>query len=197
VTGAVGNGDFDDIRETLRRTARAQRARLADGARVEAAQAAAEHFERDVPYDQGDVIAVYWPIREEIDTKPLLLTLMDAGLTVCLPVVKGQDKPLAFRVWEPDAALYEAGFGTLAPGDFAPETLPDIVVIPLVGFDRTGTRLGYGRGYYDRTIAALEKKPLLVGYAFAIQELPDIPRADHDIPLDVLVTEDGVRRFDN
>lgn len=189
--------DFGDIKETLRQTAKAQRARLADGARVEAAQAAAEHFERDVPYDQGDVIAVYWAIREEIDTKPLLLSLMDAGLTVCLPVVKGQDEPLVFRVWEPDATLFEAGFGTLAPGDFAPEVIPDVIVVPMLGFDRVGTRLGYGRGYYDRTVAAFEKKPLLVGYAFSAQELPDIPRADHDMPLDLLVTELGVRRFDN
>jgi 5-formyltetrahydrofolate cyclo-ligase len=181
----------------LREKVKVQRARLVGGDRTEAARLAAVNFERDVPYDQGDVIAAYWPIRDEIDSKPLLLSLMDAGVTVCLPVTVGENVPLVFRVWEPDAPLFEAGFGTLAPGALAPAAAPDILVIPMLGFDRTGTRLGYGRGYYDRTIAAFENKPLLVGYAFSAQELPDIPREDHDIPLNMLVTEEGVTRFDN
>ena len=188
---------IEQAKDALRKTARARRTGLADGARAEAARAAAYHFETDVPYDMGDVIAAYWPIRDEMDSRPLLLSLMDAGLTVCLPVIAGNAQPLIFRVWEPDAPLYEAGLGTLAPGDLAPAAVPDIMVMPLLGFDKSGTRLGYGGGYYDRTIEVASKKPLLVGYAFATQELPEIPREDHDVPLDLLVTEAGVRRFDN
>ena len=122
---------------------------------------------------------------------------MDAGVTVCLPVIAGDEKPLFFRVWDPDASLFEAGFGTLAPGDDAPLAIPDIMVLPLVGFDGAGTRIGYGRGYYDRTISSLAAKPLLVGYAFSVQELDAIPSEAHDVPLDLVVTELGVRRFGN
>ncbi len=98
-------------------------------------------------------------------------------------------------MWEQGASLYEAGFGTLAPSELAPREEPDIIIMPLLGFDSRGTRLGYGGGYYDRTLAGLGKKPLLVGLAFAAQELDEIPREPHDVPLDVIVTEAGVRHF--
>ncbi|MBU1175820.1 MAG: 5-formyltetrahydrofolate cyclo-ligase [Alphaproteobacteria bacterium] len=193
----MADSDFDDLKAALRDTARSQRARVASGDRAEAAKQAAEHFLSGVPFAKTDAIALYWPIRDEIDCKPLLLKLMEAGQTICLPVVVGSDASLVWRVWEPDAPLFESGFGTLAPGDLAPEAVPDIMVMPLLGFDRAGTRLGYGRGYYDRTIAAAPNRPLLVGYAFSAQELNEIPHAGHDVPLDLIVTEAGVRRFDN
>jgi 5-formyltetrahydrofolate cyclo-ligase len=111
-------------------------------------------------------------------------------------VVAGDEAPLELRVWEADAPLYEAGFGTLAPSDLAPRAVPDLVLMPLLGFDSAGTRLGYGGGYYDRTLAILPKKPMLVGLAFAAQELDQIPRALHDVPLDAIITENGVRFFE-
>jgi 5-formyltetrahydrofolate cyclo-ligase len=77
----------------------------------------------------------------------------------------------------------------------APQAEPDIILVPMLGFDRYGTRLGYGGGYYDRTLASLTKKPKLVGLAFAVQELPLIPRDTHDIPLDLVITEAGVHQF--
>ncbi len=120
---------------------------------------------------------------------------MDSLQPVCLPVVLGDEQPLDMRLWEQGAPLYPSGFGTLAPSEIAPRVEPDIVVMPLLGFDAKGTRLGYGGGYYDRTLAAMKKRPLLVGYAFAAQELPSIPREPHDRPLDLIVTEAGVRRF--
>lgn len=193
----MADTEFEYQRAALRDKARMQRAHMSARGRDDAAKKAAGIFLETVSYNASDIIALYWPIREEIDCKPLLLALMDAGQTVCLPVVMGDNMPLLFRIWEPDAPLFESGFGTLAPGNLAPEAAPDIVVIPLLGFDGNGTRLGYGRGYYDRTIAAASKKPRLVGYAFAIQELTEIPRAAHDVPLDFMVTEAGVRRFDN
>lgn len=191
------DNEFEIIKETLREKAREQRATVDGAARIDAAKAAAAHFGKSVPLSGDAVVAAYWPIRDELDSKPLLLEMMDAGRTVCLPVIMGDARPLVFKVWEPDAPLFESGFGTLAPSELAPDAVPDVVIIPLLGFDRAGTRLGYGRGYYDRTIAAMETKPLMVGYAFSAQELPEIPREDHDVPLDFLVTEAGVRRFDN
>jgi 5-formyltetrahydrofolate cyclo-ligase len=99
------------------------------------------------------------------------------------------------RLWEQGAPLYPSGFGTLAPSEIAPRAEPDVVVMPLLGFDRRGTRLGYGGGYYDRTLAQMKKQPRLIGYAFAAQELPEIPREPHDRPLDAMVTEIGIRHF--
>lgn len=179
----------------LRLEALSRRAKMAQADRPDAALRAMGHFLNAIPLEEDDVIACYWPIRDEIDCKPLLARLMDGGHHVCLPVVTGEDRPLDMRLWEQGAALYPSGFGTLAPADDAPRAEPDLLVIPLLGFDDRGTRLGYGRGYYDRTIAAMSKTPRLVGMAFAIQQLPAIPRAAHDVPLDFVVTEDGAMAF--
>jgi 5-formyltetrahydrofolate cyclo-ligase len=107
----------------------------------------------------------------------------------------GDAMPLQFRHWREGEPLYPGGFGTLVPDELASVLQPDLVIIPLLGFDKTGTRLGFGKGYYDRTIAVMDKRPTLVGYAFAAQELDSIPREPHDVPLDYLVTEAGVRQF--
>jgi 5-formyltetrahydrofolate cyclo-ligase len=120
---------------------------------------------------------------------------MDTGQPVCLPVVLGDSQPLELRLWQEGAPLYPSGFGTLAPPDDAPRAEPDIILMPLLGFDRLGTRLGYGGGYYDRTLEALSHKPKLIGFAFAAQELEHVPREPHDVPLDAVVTEKGARIF--
>lgn len=186
---------FEEHKARLREEAFARRARVQQADRPDAARAAAHNFFDAVPLDPGQVVAAYWPIRDEIDCKPLLTRLMDSGQPVCLPVVLGDEEPLELRLWENGQPLYPSGFGTLAPAETAPIVVPDIVIIPLLAFDRLGTRLGYGKGYYDRTLARIESKPLLVGYAFAGQELEFIPREDHDMPLDMLVTEAGVTKF--
>ena len=121
---------------------------------------------------------------------------MDSLQPVCLPVVLGDDLPLELRLWEQGTPLYEAGFGTLAPSELAPQVEPDVILMPLLGFDSRGTRLGYGGGYYDRTLEKLRKKPRLIGLAFAAQELEIVPREAHDVPLDMVITEQGVRSFE-
>lgn len=186
---------IDAAKAALRKKAHAIRAALAPDFRAEAAQAVAAHFFENIAFAPEDVIAGYWRIRDELDCQPILVRLMDGGQGVVLPVVAGPDAPLDLRLWQADAPLYEAGFGTLAPSDLAPRAAPDLILVPLLGFDAQGTRLGYGGGYYDRTIATLAKKPLLVGLAFAAQEMPDIPHETHDVPLDAVVTEEGVRFF--
>jgi 5-formyltetrahydrofolate cyclo-ligase len=186
---------FEEAKAALRREAHATRAALSQEDRDAAAKAVAGHFFESIAYAPEDVIAGYWRIRDELDCQPILIRLMDSGQKVVLPVVAGDEEPLDLRVWEADAPLYEAGFGTLAPSDLAPRAVPDVVLMPLLGFDNQGTRLGYGGGYYDRTLAVLPKKPMLIGLAFAAQELPHIPRDSHDVPLDAIVTEDGVRFF--
>ncbi|MET3924092.1 5-formyltetrahydrofolate cyclo-ligase [Devosia sp. 2618] len=185
----------EEAKAALRIKAHAARASLDHQERAEAAAAAAKHFFDGIALDPSHVVAAYWRIRDELDCQPILVRLMDSNQTVVLPVVLGDEEPLDLRVWEQGASLYEAGFGTLAPSDLAPRAEPDIVIMPLLGFDARGTRLGYGGGYYDRTLAKLKKKPLLVGLAYAVQELDDIPREAHDVPLDAIVTEAGVRHF--
>ena len=186
---------IEQAKAALRVKARAARAALAVDVRAEAAAAATGHFFDTVPLQPSDVVAAYWRIRDEMDCQPILVRLMHDGQTVVLPVVTGSDEPLEMRVWEEGAPLYEAGFGTLAPSDLAPQMEPDVMLVPLLGFDKFGTRLGYGGGYYDRTLAYMQKKPKLVGLAFAAQELDVIPREGHDVPLDMVVTEAGLRTF--
>lgn len=191
----VDTADIDAAKAGLREQALSQRAALRSSERADHAEAAAEHFFAHVKLSAAQRVGAYWPIRDEIDSRPVLVRLMDSGQPVLLPVVEGDQVPLTFRHWEEGAQLFEAGFGTLAPSETAPAWAPDVLVIPLLGFDKYGTRLGYGKGHYDRTIALLEKRPLVIGYAFSAQELDEIPRAEHDMPMDMLVTENGVRTF--
>lgn len=184
-----------DEKSTLRATAHEMRAKIGSTARNEAAQLAAKHFFDAVEIMEGQTISGYWPIRDELDCRPVLSRLVDDGHRVCLPVVMGDEAPLLFRLWALGQPLYPAGFGTLVPPEEAPCFEPDILIVPLLGFDSSGTRLGYGRGHYDRSIVGFAKRPYLVGYAFSSQELPNIPRAEHDVPLDMIVTERGARHF--
>jgi 5-formyltetrahydrofolate cyclo-ligase len=180
----------------LRRTARSRREALSPEFRAEASKSISFQFFDKVAFGPEDAIAGYWRIRDEVDCQPILVRLMDSAQTVILPVVTGAAEPLQFRIWGADAPLYEAGFGTLAPSDLAPRAEPDLILMPLLGYDRTGTRLGYGGGYYDRTLAAMTKRPMLVGLDFSAQALDHIPREAHDIPLDAVVTESGVEFFE-
>ena len=192
----MSDAKIEEAKAALRAAAHRKRAAFHPSLRSEAARIAAGHFFDRVPIETGEVVAGYWPIRDELDLRPVIARLMDSGQPVCLPVVLGDEQPLELRLWQDGAPLYEAGYGTLAPADDAPRAEPDVVLMPLLGFDKHGTRLGYGGGYYDRTLAALGKRPRLVGFAFALQEVDHIPREEHDVPLDAIVTEEGVRVFE-
>lgn len=186
---------IEEAKAALRVKAHAQRAAIANSVRADAGKAAAAYFFNGISLAPGEVVACYWRIRDEMDCQPILVRLMDSLQPVCLPVVLGEDEPLELRLWEQGAALYPAGFGTLAPAELAPQVEPDVIIMPLLGFDKHGTRLGYGGGYYDRTLAKLTRKPRLVGLAFASQEISEIPHEPHDVPLDAVVTEQGVIHF--
>jgi 5-formyltetrahydrofolate cyclo-ligase len=187
--------DIGAAKAALRASAQKKRASFHPGLRAEAATSAMAHFFANVELEPHEIVAGYWPIRDELDCRPIVAKLMDKGQPVCLPVVRGDDEPLELRLWQDGAPLYEAGFGTLAPEASAPKVTPDVILVPLLGFDKAGTRLGYGGGYYDRTLAALPRLPRLIGFAFALQEVDHIPRAPHDVPLDAIVTEEGLTRF--
>jgi 5-formyltetrahydrofolate cyclo-ligase len=179
----------------LRRQVLARRDAIGAEARAEASVAICAAAADLIAARHPAVVAGYWPIRSEVDCRPLLEKLLADGVAVALPVVTG-DHAILFRRWHRGDALAPAGFGTLGPSAAAAEAVPDVVVMPLAGFDTAGHRLGYGKGHYDRALARLRSaggRPYLVGLAFADQQVAPIPFEDHDIRLDMVVTERGLR----
>ena len=144
------------------------------------------------------VIAAYWPFRTEIDPRPLMLALHARGYRVVLPVVVRKAAPLKFRLWGPGATLVKAGLGGPAPDVGAPELEPDLLLVPMLAFDDTGFRLGYGGGFYDRTLERLRGlKPVrAVGAAYEAQRVPAVPRDVTDQRLDAILTEAGLADFE-
>ena len=140
-------------------------------------------------------ISGYWPIGSELDARPLLSALHERGHAIGLPVVTARGAPLLFRAWRPGASLVPASFGLQEPPDGAPLLVPEILIVPLVAFDRRGHRLGYGGGFYDRTLSGLRagdtagRRTLAIGIAFAAQELDEVPHGASDERLDWVVTE--------
>lgn len=142
-------------------------------------------------------VSGYWPMAEEMDVRPLMIRLHAAGHALALPVVVGKGKPLIFRRWQPGAALGAAGFGLHQPDADAPEVVPDILLVPLLAFDAAGYRLGWGGGFYDRTLAALRatRRVIAVGVAYAAQRVDNVPRTERDQRLDWVVTDEGSTEF--
>ncbi len=143
------------------------------------------------PPPAGAAVAGFWPMGREIDIRPLLVALHERGHKVLLPVTPQLGNPLSFRVWTPGAPLRHEKFGTHCPMPEAPEGVPDLLLVPLVAFDRAGRRLGYGGGFYDRTLAALPRATAL-GCAYAAQELDAVPADEHDVRLPAIATERGI-----
>ncbi|MBP7001349.1 5-formyltetrahydrofolate cyclo-ligase [Amaricoccus sp.] len=165
-----------------------------DGAGA-ARRAAAHALDVIAPLRHVRVVAVYLPMRSEIDPTPLMLALGGLGHVVAAPVIGGRGLPLSFRAWRPGAALARGPLG--APHPAEGETVePDLVVAPLLAFDAGGWRLGYGGGYYDRTLAGLRAARSLtaLGFAYAGQEVERVPRGPDDARLDAIVTEAGLIR---
>lgn len=131
-------------------------------------------------------IAGYWPMRSEADCRPVLAALAERGRPLCLPATVGD--ALEFRAWPLWGPLVPGGFGTLVPPAGAAAVTPAVLIVPLAAFDRRGFRLGYGKGFYDRAIAALPGVRT-VGIAYAAQEVARLPEEAHDRALDVIVTE--------
>lgn len=145
--------------------------------------------------------SAFWSMGSEIDTAPLLAALGTAGHQTCLPVVVAKAQPLIFRAWRSGEPMADGGFGTSIPPASAMTVIPDILFVPLLSFDRDGYRLGYGGGFYDRTLeklrlgAAPDAQPLAVGIAFSGQQVDTVPRGPHDQQLDWIATETGLMRI--
>jgi 5-formyltetrahydrofolate cyclo-ligase len=182
-----------EIKESLRRTAETVRA-AAHEADPGAGAALARYGMVVLGERSFTSIAGYWPIRTEIDIRPLLSALAENGRDTVLPVMAGRGESLIFRRWRPGTALDAGRFGTAHPPAAASAIEPDVLLVPLLAFDRRHRRLGYGAGFYDRTLASLRrrKRVLAIGVAFAAQEVQEVPADGWDEPLDLVLTERGV-----
>ena len=180
----------------LRKQVLARRDALPVSERIERSLAMADAVAH-ISFDPGTVISGFLPIRSEPDLRPLMAALRDRGARLCLPVVLDRET-IVFRDFVRGVELVDTGFGTIGPGADADVLDPDIMLMPLAGFDPVGNRLGYGAGHYDRAIARLKAKGRtvrLIGTAFETQAIDAIPAEDHDVPLDELITETGLRSF--
>jgi 5-formyltetrahydrofolate cyclo-ligase len=196
----VSQSYIDDAKSRLAENMRAVRREAHRGAGRDAAEAIRQSLgdarKQGLVIDADYIVSGYWPIRDELDIRRLLTGLHEEGMVCALPLVEGPDRPLQFRRWRPGDILEQRPFGLSEPSIAAPEMTPRIVLTPLLAVDPGGNRLGYGGGYYDRTLHELrQREPVTaVGICFEAQRVADVPHDRNDQPLDWIVTEKGVYR---
>lgn len=186
----TASSTIDDLKAALRRDAAAGRDALPPDERQAAAQTiAARKF--PLPVSPRAVVSGFMPLRSEISPLPLMQSLGEQGARLALPRIVGRGKPLSMRAWQFGGPLERGQWSIREPKPDAPEVDPDILLVPLLAFDRAGYRIGYGAGYYDMTLARLRslKTIVAVGIAFAAQEVPEIPKTPRDERLDLVLTE--------
>jgi 5-formyltetrahydrofolate cyclo-ligase len=187
--------DPAEEKRSARAAAMARRAALHAGLPGAARQAAGHLLDELARVRHLGTVSAYLPIRDELDPLPGMLALAGLGYRLCVPVIEGSGLPLRFREWAPGAAVVPGPFGVAVPseGDWL---VPEVLVVPMLAFDARAFRLGYGGGFYDRTLAALraDGEVLALGFAYAGQEVPLVPHGPRDQHLDAVVTEAGVVR---
>jgi 5-formyltetrahydrofolate cyclo-ligase len=182
--------NIESKKAELRREAIARRDTLPADARKAAADTiAARKF--PIPIVPGTIVSGFMPLKSEINPLPLMQKLAEAGAQLALPAIAGRGKPLNMRAWQWGEPLDRGQWGIREPKPTAPDVAPDILLVPLLAFDRAGHRIGYGAGYYDMTITALRarKSVTAIGIAFAAQEIPAVPVTPRDARLDLVLTE--------
>ncbi len=187
-----------DLKKQLRTEALARRDALDAGWRIEASLDMAGTAGAMIDVEPGTVVSGFWPMRSEVDVRPLMFALREKGARLCLPAILDRET-IVFRELVRGAALVEMGFGTAGPGAEADVLEPSIMLVPVAAFDSRGHRIGYGGGYYDRAIERLTANghaPRLIGVAFDCQQVALVPDEPHDAVLPEILTESGLRRFD-
>lgn len=189
------SGTAAETKRALRREFIARRAALDDRTRCAAGRYALLHLLGALGLRPDSVVAAFWPMAAEIDTRPLFEALAALGVATALPRVVAKGAPLAFHRFRPGDALLEAGMRVFEPLATALAVRPSIVVVPMVAFDAGGYRLGYGGGFYDRTLAALGPDVAAIGLAFEVQRAGALPHEATDVRLSSIVTETGVHHL--
>jgi 5-formyltetrahydrofolate cyclo-ligase len=184
-------------KRTLRSAMLAWRGGLDEAERRAAADGLLATLRREKPIATPAIVSGFWPIKEEIDIRPLMVDLINQGCQLALPVVQGKGLPLVFRAWRPGDALEAGVFGTLQPSAKREVIEPDALIVPLLACDEEGWRLGYGGGFYDRTLAGLRTKKTVtaVGVGFNDQLVPEVPHGPSDQRLDWLLTDKRAYAF--
>jgi len=180
-----------DDKRILRGTMLAWRGGLDEEERRAAAAGLVETWRLERPVETPTVVSGFWPMAEELDIRPLMIELHNQGCQLALPVVVAKRQPLVFRAWRPGDPLEAGVFGTLHPSPKREVVEPDALIVPLLACDEEGWRLGYGGGFYDRTLEALRAKKIVtaVGVGFNAQLLPEVPHGPSDQRLDWLLTD--------
>jgi 5-formyltetrahydrofolate cyclo-ligase len=183
---------MNSVPKSIARKAAFAARKLAHASADIATPEAAVHLLAAIGDPRGLCIAGYMPIRTEIDPLPAMRKLHAEGARLCVPVIEADGHPLKFRQWRPDGPMTDGPFGAQVPADGAWLT-PEVVIVPLVAFDLQLNRLGYGGGFYDRTLEQLRRTAPVraIGFAYAGQELPNVPQEPTDQPIDMVVTEHG------
>lgn len=188
---------FREQKKQLRAEALARRDALDPVWRVEASLGMADVARAEITFDPGTAISGFWPMRSEVDVRPMMFALREQAARLCIPAILDKTT-IVFRELVRGAPMIDMGFGTLGPAEDAEVLDPTIMLVPLAAFDDRGHRIGYGAGYYDRAMAKLQDKgiaPRLIGIAFDCQQVDRVPDEPHDVILPELLTESGFRRF--
>ena len=186
-----------ELKKNLRLEALGRRDALGTEYRIEASMRIADLGLASLRVDPGTNVSGFWPIRSEVDLRPLLFGMREKGARLCLPVIIDK-RTILFRELVRGAPMVETGFGTVGPPEDAAVLDPSFMLVPLAAFDERGHRIGYGAGYYDRAIARLQEigvNPRLIGVAFDCQQVEIVPDEPHDMPLEAILTETGLRGF--
>ncbi len=183
--------DTDSAKSIIRSKQKELRAKVGERKRKISARSVAEKFLANLPITKSDKIAGYFPVNNELDIMLLLEILSDQKNIIALPCVNEDTKHLTFREYKIGDQLYKNKFGILEPGKYSHIIMPDIVIVPLVAFDEDCYRIGYGGGYYDKTISILHEniEIISIGVGYDFQKIKKLPRESHDIPLDCIITE--------
>lgn len=178
-------------KRALRAAMQIRRRGLGEDDRRAAAAGLLEIYQLERPAELPAVVSGFWPIKDEIDIRPLVAWLHEEGFRLALPVVHGRGQRLSFRAWQPGDPLESGVFGTLQPLAGCETLEPDVLLMPLLACDSEGWRLGYGGGYYDRTLEDLRRrrKVTAIGVGFDLQFIPDVPHGAGDQRLDWLLTD--------
>lgn len=186
--------DADAFRAALRKEKLAARLALDAATHAALTQRLEAHLLAQLTRREPARLAFCAPVRNEFDARPLAARLIARGWQAAMPVVVAVDAPMTFRAWMPDTAMTTDRYSIPIPADctdLVPNLVPDIILLPLVAFDAAGFRLGYGGGYFDRTLAAQVPRPLAIGVGFELARTASIRPQPHDLPLDLIVTEAG------